>query len=362
MSNEGSRFNYFAWPTVARLRDGRIAVGASGFRIDHICPFGKAVISFSEDDGESYTYPAPIIDTCLDDRDVGLCPFGENGLILTSFNNLRSMQRRVNKRRDDISDKQKAFVDAYLDLLTDKEEEAGFGSTFRISYDSGRSFGPMYKSPVTSPHGPIELCDGRVLWVGSVFSDNMTDGKISAYSLNTEDGSLKWVGDIDTEPLLRINNILEEPYAFELDDGRIVALIRATSTEDWKRMFTLYRSISTDGGKTWSPPEQLLEDRGGAPAHIMRHSSGAIIVSYGYRDKPFGIRVSISYDGGNSFEEAEYVYHSEFVKPSWNEYTRGCDIGYASTVELKDGDLLTVFYAYPDDNGAVIMQQRWSLK
>lgn len=51
MSNPDSPFRYFAWPTVASLRDGRIAVGASGFRIDHICPFGKGVISFSNDGG-----------------------------------------------------------------------------------------------------------------------------------------------------------------------------------------------------------------------------------------------------------------------------------------------------------------------
>ena len=37
MSNPQSAYPYFAWPSVARLRDGRIAVGASGFRKRHIC-------------------------------------------------------------------------------------------------------------------------------------------------------------------------------------------------------------------------------------------------------------------------------------------------------------------------------------
>jgi len=361
MSNPGSRFNYFAWPTVERLGDGRIAVGASGYRIDHICPFGKAVVSFSEDEGESYTYPAPIIDTYLDDRDVGLCSFGESGLILTTFNNKREFQGRVNHRRDDISDAQKAFVDAYLDIVPLELEERDFGSLFRISHDNGRSFGAVYKSPVTSPHGPTELSDGTVIWVGSVFSDNMTDGKISSYKVNTENGECSYLGDIKTDHLLAINNILEEPYAFETEPGRIVCLIRTTSTEDWKRMFTLYQSVSEDGGVSWSDPVQILPDRGGAPGHMMRHSSGAIIASFGFRDKPFGIKVMASFDGGVSWDAPEYVYHTEYVKPSWDEYTRGCDIGYASTVELKDGSLLTVFYAYPNEDGPVIMQQRWKI-
>ena len=97
MSNPESKHNYFAWPTAARLQNGKIAVGASGFRLGHICPFGKSVISYSDNDGETYTAPAAVIDTVLDDRDVGLCPFGDNGLIFTSFNNTVEFQRKTNQ-------------------------------------------------------------------------------------------------------------------------------------------------------------------------------------------------------------------------------------------------------------------------
>ena len=87
ISNPDSYHNYFAWPTVSRLQNGKIAVVASGFRLAHVCPFGKAVISYSENEGESYTVPAPIIDTPLDDRDAGILAFGESNVIVTSFNN-----------------------------------------------------------------------------------------------------------------------------------------------------------------------------------------------------------------------------------------------------------------------------------
>ena len=69
MSNPMSKHKYFGWPTVNRLQNGKIAVVASGFRRRHVCPFGKAVISYSEDEGKTYTMPAPVIDTVLDDRD-----------------------------------------------------------------------------------------------------------------------------------------------------------------------------------------------------------------------------------------------------------------------------------------------------
>ena len=75
MSNPHSKHNYFAWPTVTRLQNGKIAVVASGYRLRHVCPFGKMVISYSENEGETYTSPAPIIDTPLDDRDGGILAF-----------------------------------------------------------------------------------------------------------------------------------------------------------------------------------------------------------------------------------------------------------------------------------------------
>ena len=145
MSNPRSIHNYFAWPTVAKLRNGRIAVGASGFRLAHICPFGKCVMSVSENEGETYTLPMPVIDTVLDDRDTGLCPFGESGLIVTSFNNTVEFQRSKALMRDP------HYRDAYLDKVTPEAEKEALGATFRVSFDNGVTFGPIYHSPATSP-------------------------------------------------------------------------------------------------------------------------------------------------------------------------------------------------------------------
>ena len=151
ISNPYGLHGYFAWPTVARLKNGRIAVTASGFRLQHVCPFGKAVISFSDDEGESYTLPAPVIDTPLDDRDSGVLAFGESGVLVSSFNNTVNFQRGIAKGKPD-----EAYRTAYLDTVDAQAEEKYLGATFRISTDNGVSFGELHKSPITSPHGPIE--------------------------------------------------------------------------------------------------------------------------------------------------------------------------------------------------------------
>ena len=73
---QNTLFRYQGWPSVARDEDGTLYAVASSFRCEHICPFGKAVISYSTDGGKTYTRPAPVIDTPLDDRDAGICTFG----------------------------------------------------------------------------------------------------------------------------------------------------------------------------------------------------------------------------------------------------------------------------------------------
>ena len=347
MSNPLSRHNYFAWPTATRLQNGRIAVVASGFRLRHICPFGKTVISYSDDDGQTYTAPAPVVDTVLDDRDGGITPFDKTGVIVTSFNNTADMQR---------SHAADGYSLAYLDTVTPEKEADALGATFRISRDCGVTFGPLYKSPVTSPHGPIQLSDGTILWVGRVFSP--TDAlqpnvdRICSYRMDPETGNMTYLGEIENIQRDGQNWMSCEPHAIELSDGRILALIRVDyKCED--RVLTLFGSESSDGGKTWSRPKQILERAGGAPPHLFRHSSGTLICTYGHRKGPFGIKAMFSRDEGKTWDTDHELWMDGV---SW-------DLGYPSTVETENGDLLTIFYAHlTPDEPAVILQQRWRLE
>lgn len=346
ISNPDTVFGYFGWPTAKRLQNGRIAVAASGFRVTHVCPFGKAIIAFSEDEGETYSPPAVVIDTTLDDRDGGLCPFDETGLIYTSFTNRHNFT-------DGIVDPIRNFFYAYLDALTDADNERYLGATFKISHDCGKTFGQLMHSPVTSPHGPIQLSDGRILWVGMRFEEKTgnIDYSVDAYVMD-KDGGMEKIGEVPPVYVDGVKLKSCEPYTHQLDDGKLVCLIRVEPE------FTLFQSVSCDLGKTWSVPSRVLPLHGGAPAYILRHSSGVLIATYGYRNmhddnSPYGIKVLLSYDNAESWEDAGYIYSN---KVSY-------DLGYPTSVELSDGSIATVFYAtHTAGKPAVIMQQKWRLE
>lgn len=353
MSNPHSMHSYFGWPTVARLKNGKIAVAASGFRTAHVCPFGKAVVSFSEDDGKTFASPSIVTDSPLDDRDVGLCAFGKSGLILTSFNNTREFQRKWARMRHYNKMKSESvikYIDAYLDNVSDDEEKRYLGSNFKVSFDNGITFGDFYKSPITSPHGPCELSDGSILWVGKAFSETDSSSSefgICAAKLDVHSGDVKIIGKIDNIEINGITVISCEPHAVQTPEGKIVCHIRVQSADN---IFTVFQSDSVDGGVTWSKPKRILDMLGGAPSHLTVLSNGALLAVYGYRERPYGIKAMISRDSGESWDVDNLLCIHDVID----------DIGYPASVELSDGSILTVFYARPqEDESAVIYSIKW---
>ena len=348
MSNPDSKHNYFAWPTIAKLQNGKLAVVASGYRMRHVCPFGKSVIAYSEDEGKTYTAPAPVIDTVLDDRDSGILAVGEDHVIVTSFNlTLDAQNARIPK--------EDTYSRAYHETLTRADEERYMGSLFRISSDQGITFGPIYKSPVSSPHGPIRLRDESVLWVGKTYTRDSEAGigfnGIQAHKVHL-DGTTEFVGQMERMEVDGVRPLMCEPHAIELSDGRILCHVRVEDVVN-RKFDTVYQSVSNDQGHTWSSPVPVLPPKGGAPAHLLRHSSGVLISAYSYRQNPTGIHVMFSKDEGESWDMAHELYVNDV---NW-------DLGYPSTVELSDGSLLTVFYAHPaEGEPAVILQQRWTFE
>ena len=102
---------------------------------------------------------------------------------------------------------------------------------------------------------------------------------------------------------------------------------------------------SADGGQTWhgwapalSGPEGTSRFR--HPGSIARLPNGNVLITYGHRQPPFGVRAIISRDGGSTFDTGrEYVITDSYLHE---------DCGYPSTVCLADGTVVTLAYTVLD--------------
>lgn len=361
-SNHTGFNNYFAWPTVARLQDGRLAMTASGFRLEHVDPFGKAIICFSEDEGQSWSLPAPVIDTPLDDRDSGVTAFGDNNVIVTSFNNTIAFQHACAARTPETENYKRGYLQA-LSAMGDVEEKY-LGSTFVISKDGGKSFGAVQRIPVTAPHGPCPMPDGTALYVGTKFSlraEAPEEGQnnLACYRV-FPDGSYEFLSEIENT---YHDHLFCEPHAVVLRSGKVIVHIRVQNVE--KNFYTTFQCESYDMGRSFTKPHQILPNLAGAPCHLIETSDGTIVSVYQYNGEyafkhqtPEGIpqrneiRVMFSRDGGETWDYNHVLYGQEGIID--------LDMGYPASVELKDGSILTVFYGMPESGSpAVIMQRKW---
>lgn len=324
----------FNWPSIARMADGTLAMVCSGERYEHIDPFGKVVICYSKDEGKTWTCPATVIDTLLDDRDAGVVCWKDK-LIVTSFNNSRAFQNRCLEIYNH-SENRKNFFRSYMNYITDEYEAKHLGSMVVISKDAGYTFGEVHYAPVMSPHGMAVMNDGRLLYIGSPFlsPEEVKERKI-CYSIS--ENGIDWseskelfpdTGERDKNWMERKQSYFCEPHALCLPSGRILIGLREEVPE---KHFNVWMAHSDDGMKTVSDPVKVTA---GSPPHLFYHSTGVVILTYGFRNAPYGQRVRISEDDGTTFGE-EIVLRNDGI--DW-------DLGYPATAELADGSLISVYY------------------
>ena len=351
----GSLFSYQGWPTVARDEQGTLYAVASGFRVSHVCPFGKTVMYISKNEGKTWTPPIVINDTYMDDRDAGILYMGNGRMLVSWFTHsanayqtrwMPSIQRRATPAAYDAT---MGLINGYQHL---PEEEQLAGSYVRISEDYGVTWSEIIRIPVSAPHGPTLCRDGSLIYLGlEMYEANRTvpisGGKISLYRSTDHGYTWTHVSDVSSPAWLNADEWLDEPHVLELPDGRILGAFRI----EGRTPFTIGTTVSEDGGKSWS--EVCCTGISGSPPHLMLHSSGALICSFGRREAPFGERAMVSYNLGESWDEL-YVL---------DERSETNDLGYPSTVELDDGSLFTVYYQkLGDDPNASILYTHWKLQ
>lgn len=347
-----------AWPSIAQTADGELLVVFSGDRKQHVDPYGKTLLVRSDDSGQSWSAPQVIIDSPLDDRDPGIvvCPDGSWLVSLFTSNLFATWAEAVEYYGA-------AEVSGWqpdIDRLTPEVISKYLGQFSIISSDQGQTWSEFRRTPVHAPHGPIVSATGELLYLGYETLD--TKLNISCYA-SIDQGECWQLRGVLSDCNALSGLLLCEPHLVELSDGRLLAQLRVNAAEVEKRQ--LMQSVSSDGGRSWSPV--LSTGIWGLPPHLLQHSSGVLISSFGHRREPFGQRAALSYDNGDSwsqllsFGSIQYQQQAE-AEDVGEIYYQIPDLGYPATVELEDGSLYSVWYqSRPDGTDATIMGCRWRL-
>ncbi len=167
--------------------------------------------------------------------------------------------------------------------------------------------------------------DGRLFWVVAA---SMEGAKTtSTHLLISEDKGETWEYScpvaVDDKVTFNETSIHETP------NGDLVAFLRTGGFDDQACI-----ARSTDGGKSFQSWQKMGFQ--GHPFHALTLNDGRVLLTYGYRHEPYGIRAKILNPECTDFSTAP-----EFIV---REDGGSTDLGYPWAVQLDDNRALVVYY------------------
>jgi hypothetical protein len=221
------------------------------------------------------------------------------------------------------------------------------GGSFSISYDRGRTWQGRYRFKgidfgMTSRHdymiqGQTECLFFLSTGLREVNGSNHSD---RAFMARTTDGgqTFKFTSWLTDQESIRTRSVM--PSAVRTSPSRLVAITRRKLRNDHTLKYSnwIEASVSTDNGASWRFLSKVADtDRGeenGSPPALVRLRDGRLVVAYGYRSWPLGIRARISKNHGKSWSD-EIVLRDD--GGTW-------DLGYPRMMQRPDGKLVTIYY------------------
>jgi len=299
----------------------------------------------SKDNGQTWTFPRVLLDSPIDDRDAGILETTKGSLLATTFtsNAYDEYYLKKGSHKNWPEQRHNQWLAAHnrVPAAARKKE---LGTWMIRSTDGGVTWSPRYDSLVNSPHGPINLKDGRILYPGK----NLWREKTWIGVCESTDDGQSWQR-LAPIPIRKGDNPKDyhELHGVEATNGMLIVHIRNHNPKNNRETL---QTESKDGGKTWTEPHAI--GVWGLPSHLMRLNDGRLLMSYGHRRKPYGNQARVSDDHGKSWSEPVIISGDG----------AGGDLGYPTTVQLDDDSLVTVWYEkMAGSTLAVLRQAQWKL-
>lgn len=325
-------------------------VVCSGGRDTHVCPFGRVDLIQSKDNGATWTYERTILDGPIDDRDAGIVETAKGTLLATTFTSmayepgLKAARAAAGSDKPRLSEQNLARWEGAHRRLKDGEHQKALGTWMIRSDDGGANWSPAYRVPVSSPHGPVNLSDGRLFYAGIGLWTK--EREFAAFTSNDDGKSWTLLSNLpvrDGDDATQYHEL----HAVEAANGNLIVHIRNHNKNNTGETLQTH---SSDGGETWAKPYSI--GVWGLPSHLLRLSDSRLLMTYGHRRNPLGNQARLSDDNGQTWSEP-MIFHGDA--------TSG-DLGYPSTVETAPGKLVTVWYEkLKGTSYAQLSMARWEL-
>ncbi len=318
------------FPVLTLMNDGRLCC-AVRTGAPHAGSGSEISVSFSEDRGKSWSDYRVVVrgdpGQKLDPRNPALAQ-SEDGHLVLVYGTLVGFDAHAKRAEP-------PETVSYLEWM-DVIRSSDGGKTWS---EPRRVYSP--EGTLLHPHGQMrKLADGTLVFNARGFY-NLNEREKNpdlperiSYLYRSGDGGLTW-----EQPTL-IGPGASETGFLALDQDHWVGYVRHNDRPNSV-------AHSFDGGKTWDKWSESGDWRAlnsrvrrPAPGSVALLPDGKVLITYGYRAYPFGVRAIVSHDGGNTFDtEHEYIL-------SDTGYCSDC--GYPSTICYGDGSIVTVDYSVMD--------------
>lgn len=194
-------------------------------------------------------------------------------------------------------------------------------------------------------HGAaLELPDGDLLLPVTVRGSE--DGQDQGLVLRSKDKGHTWGDGVCITDDGPADTSFHETRLLLCPSGRLLAMHRTPKAN-------YFQNVSTDGGRTWSDTKDSgLWCGASSPPDLKLLADGRLLLTRGYRRGPFGVRCHVSADEGDTWAQ-EVVLRDDGPDR---------DVGYPSTVQFSDGQLLTVYYWHGEDGIRHLQRTSWELE
>jgi Neuraminidase (sialidase) len=307
------------FPVLLRLKTGRLLV-VYRYDASHIDVRGKLSVSWSDDDGATWSSPTVAVSGENDHRNPAMVEL-PNGDILLAYC---------------IMDGYDASGRKFLPSTNGKDPRSIKPLWLVRSHDHGKTWSTPEEIKGTQPsaeRGELQnaygkmavLKDGSVLM--SVYGSWMGHHNTFEHLYRSTDNGHTW------SLYSTITEHVNETGIVALPDNRVIAALRTDAEQK------LLVSRSADGGKTWDTPTSVTMPNE-HPGDLIRLRDGDLLLTFGERNAPRGAVAILSHDGGKTWDEKSRMVLAEDA-PLY-------DCGYPSSVQLPDGRIVTVYYEVDD--------------